>query len=169
MKVGLPSDPSTQIGCLINESAAIRVEEQVNQTINDGAKIVIGGKRNSAYYEPTILDNVTKDMDVAKNKEIFGPVISVIGFDNTDEAIEIANQSSFGLCGSVITKDMKKAFNVAYALECGGAVINGSSFYRSAEMPFGGWKYSEIGNEGISSILKELSRTKTIVIKNVLE
>ena len=107
-------------------------------------------------------------MDVAKDMEIFGPVISVIGFDEIDEAINIANQSSFGLCGSVISKDMKNAFKVAYALECGGAIINGASFYRSAEMPFGGWKYSGIGNEGISSTLKELSRTKTIIIKNIL-
>lgn len=169
LKQGMPSDPTTQIGCLINERAAIRVEDQVKQTVDAGAKIVIGGKRNGAFYEPTILDDVTKDMDVAKDMEIFGPVISVIGFDDIEEAIAIANQSSFGLCGSVISKDMKKAFKVAYALECGGAIINGASFYRSAEMPFGGWKYSGIGNEGISTTLKELSRTKTIIIKNILD
>ena len=169
MKQGMPSDPETEIGCLINENAAIKVEEQVNNTVKEGANIVIGGKRNGAFYEPTILDNVTRDMDVAKDMEIFGPVIPVIGFDDIDEAIEIANQSQFGLCGCVISENMKKAFKVAYALECGGAVINGASFFRSAEMPFGGWKYSGIGNEGIATTLKELSRTKTIVIKNVLD
>ncbi|MEG0021360.1 MAG: aldehyde dehydrogenase family protein [Bacilli bacterium] len=169
LKQGLPSDPSTQIGCLINESAAKKVEEQVKQTIDAGANIVIGGHRKGAFYEPTIIDNVTKDMDVAKDMEIFGPVISVIGFDTINEAIEIANQSSFGLCGSVISENMKKSFKVANALEVGGAVINGASFFRSAEMPFGGWKYSGIGNEGISSTLKELSRTKTIVLKNILK
>lgn len=169
LKLGMPSDPNTKIGCLINEKAAIRVEEQVQKTIAAGAKLVYGGRRKGAFFEPTILDNVTKEMDVAKDMEIFGPVISILGFDNIEEAIAIANQSSFGLCGNVITKDMKTAFQVASELEVGGAVINGASFFRSAEMPFGGWKHSGIGNEGIATTLKEMSRTKTIVIKNVLK
>ena len=161
-------DPTTKIGCLINENAAIRVEEQVNQTVSEGAKIIIGGKRNGAFYEPTILDDVNETMEVAKDMEIFGPVISVIGFDDVEDAIRIANQSHYGLCGNVITKDMKKAFEVARKLEVGGAVINGSSFYRSFEMPFGGWKHSGIGNEGVLTTLKEMSHTKTIVLKNIL-
>lgn len=169
LKQGDPSDMDTDIGCLISEKAAITVEQQVNETVNAGAKIVIGGKRNGAFYEPTIIDGVTKDMEVAKDMEIFGPVISIIEYEELDEAIEIANQSSFGLCGNIISRDMKTAFNVADKLECGGAIINGASFYRSAEMPFGGWKYSGIGNEGISTTLQEMSRIKTIVIKNIFE
>ena len=169
LRVGMPSEETTDIGCLINENAAIRVEQQVNKTIESGASLVIGGHRNQAFYEPTILSNITKDMDVAKDMEIFGPVISIIGYDTIDEAISIANQSSFGLCGNVITNDMKKAFKVVSELEVGGAVINGASFHRSAEMPFGGWKHSGIGNEGISTTLKEMSRTKTIVLKNILK
>ena len=169
MKVGNPLDPETEIGCLISEKAAIGVEQQVNDTVAQGATIVCGGHRNGAFYEPTILDNVTKDMEVAKDMEIFGPVIPVIGFDTVEEAIEIANQSNYGLCGCVFTEDMKMAFKVCNALECGGAVINGASFYRAAEMPFGGWKHSGIGNEGISTTLKEMSRTKTIVLKNILD
>ncbi len=168
LKVGMPADPTTKIGCLITEQAAIRVEEQVKKTLEQGARLIYGGRRNRAFFEPTILDNVTKDMDVAKDMEIFGPVIPIIGFDTIDQAIEIANQSSYGLCGSVITKDMKKAFYVAQSLEVGGAIINGASFHRSAEMPFGGWKNSGIGNEGIMTTLEEMSRIKTIVIKNIL-
>lgn len=168
LKQGDPMDPETKIGCLINEKAAIRVEEQVNKTIESGATLICGGKRNGAFYDPTILDNVREDMEVAKDMEIFGPVISVIGFDEIDEAIRIANQSNFGLCGSVITENMKNAFEVASRLEVGGAVINGASFYRSFEMPFGGWKHSGIGNEGVLTTLKEMSRTKTIVLKNIL-
>ncbi len=169
LKVGNPSDESTDIGCLINEQAAITVEEQVNKTIAEGAKLVIGGKRDGAFYYPTILTDVTRDMEIAKDMEVFGPVIPVIGFDTIDEALEIANQSSYGLCGCVITEDMKKAFYVATSLEAGGAIINGASFYRSAEMPFGGYKHSGIGNEGISTTLEEMSRLKTIVLKNVLK
>ncbi len=169
LMVGMPSEPATKIGCLINENAALRVEDQVRKTIQAGAKLVYGGRRNGAFFEPTILDGITKDMEVAKDMEIFGPVISVIGFNTIDEAIEIANQSSFGLSSAIITNDMKKAFKVAQKLEAGGVVINGASFHRSAEMPFGGWKYSGIGNEGISSTLEEMSRLKTIVLKNILK
>ena len=169
LKVGDPANPETEVGCLINEHAAIVVEEQVNKTVAAGAKIVLGGKRNGAFYEPTILVDVTKDMEIAKDMEIFGPVVSIIGFDTESEAIEIANQSSYGLCGNVFTKDMKTAFRVSKALEVGGAVINGASFYRSFEMPFGGWKHSGIGNEGVMTTLKEMSRTKTIVLKNIVD
>lgn len=169
LKVGMPADPTTKIGCLINENAAIRVEEQVKKTLEQGAKLVYGGRRNGAFFEPTILDSISKDMDVSKDMEIFGPVISIIEFEQIEEAINIANQSSYGLCGNVITENINTAFKVSEALEVGGAVINGASFYRSAEMPFGGWKHSGIGNEGISSTLEEMSRIKTIVLKNVLK
>lgn len=169
MRVGDPLEETSEIGCLINERAAERVEEQVSTTIAQGAKLVFGGRRSGAYYEPAILIDVTKDMDVMKDMEIFGPVIPICGFNTIEEAIEIANQSSFGLCGNIITKDMNNAFKVATKLEVGGAVINGASFFRSAEMPFGGWKHSGIGNEGIATTLQEMSRIKTIVLKNVLK
>lgn len=167
LKQGNPQDMSTDIGCLVSEEAAIEVERQVNKTIAEGATLVCGGKRNGAFYEPTILDNVTKDMQVAKDMEIFGPVISVIGFDDLEEAIAIANQSIYGLSGSIITKDISRAIKVSEKMECGGFVINGASFFRSFEQPFGGWKYSGIGNEGIMTTLKEMSRTKTVILKNI--
>mgnify|MGYP002644348894 FL=1 len=167
LKQGNPQDMSTDIGCLVSEEAAIEVERQVQETIKAGATLVCGGKRNGAFYEPTILDNVTPDMEVAKDMEIFGPVIPVIGFDNLEEAIEIANKSIYGLSGSIITKDISKAIKVSEAMECGGFVINGASFFRSFEQPFGGWKYSGIGNEGIMTTLKEMSRTKTVILKNI--
>ena len=169
LKLGNPMLEDTKIGCLINEKAAMRVEEQVNLTVQEGGIVVYGGRRSGAYFEPTIINNVTKTMSVAKDMEIFGPVIPVIGFDTIDEAIEIANQSTYGLCGCIITENMKTAFKVASELEVGGAIINGASFYRSAEMPFGGWKHSGIGNEGITTTLQEMSRIKTIVLKNVLD
>ena len=167
LKVGYPSEMDTDIGCLISEEAAIEVENQVNKTIEQGAKVVYGGRRNGAFYEPTIIDGITKDMDVAKDMEIFGPVISIIEFDTIEEAVEIANQSIYGLSGSIITKDMNKAIKVSEAMECGGFVINGASFFRSFEQPFGGWKYSGIGNEGIMTTLREMSRTKTVILKNI--
>ena len=168
LKVGDPMKEDTDMGPMININAAKRIEEQVNQMVSEGATVVCGGKREDAYYYPTILDNVTKDMEASKDMEIFGPVISVIGFDDVEEAIEIANQSSYGLCGCVISKDVSRAMKIADRLECGGAVVNGASFYRSFEMPFGGWKHSGIGNEGVMTTLEEMSRLKTIVLKNIL-
>ena len=169
IKRGMPSDPTVQLGCLVSVDAAKKVEEQVNKTVSEGATIVLGGKREGAFYDPTILDGVTKNMDVAKDMEIFGPVVSIIGFDDINEAIKIANQSSFGLCGCIISKNVNNAIKIANQLECGGAIINGASFFRSFEMPFGGWKHSGIGNEGVMTTLKEMSRTKTVILKNILK
>lgn len=165
---GMPSDENSRMGCLISEKAAKKVEDQVNLTVQQGGKIVLGGKRNGAFYEPTVIRDVPKTADVAADMEIFGPVVPVIAFDTEEEAIEIANHSKFGLCGCVFTKDMKTAARVANALECGGAVINGASFFRSFEMPFGGYKFSGIGTEGVMSTFNEMTHTKSVVLKNIL-
>ena len=168
IKVGDPADESTQLACLISEAAAKKVEREVDLTVEQGGKIVLGGKRNGAFYEPTVLTDVPKTADVAKDMEIFGPVVPIIGFDTEDEAVEIANASKFGLCGCVFTRNMKKAFDICSRLECGGTIINGASFFRSFEMPFGGYKYSGLGTEGVISTFDEMTHTKTIVLKNIL-
>lgn len=168
LKCGDPSDENTQIACLVTEKAAQRVEEQVNKTVEQGGKIVLGGKRNGAFYEPTVLADVPKEADVAKDMEIFGPVVPIIGFDTIEEAIEIANASQYGLSGCIFTSNMKIAMKVATALECGSVVINGASFFRSFEMPFGGYKYSGLGTEGVLSTYAEVTRLKTVVLKDIL-
>lgn len=168
LKCGDISDPDTQMGCLVSEEAAIGIEEQVNLTVKQGGTIVLGGTRRGAFYEPTVIADVPKMADVATDMEIFGPVVPIIGFDTPQEAIEIANSSMFGLSGCVFTKDMKTAHKVAAKLECGGVVINGASFFRSFEMPFGGYKYSGLGTEGALSTYDEVTLKKTIVLKNIL-
>jgi len=168
IKLGDPADDATQLGCLISEKAAIEVERQVGLTVSQGGKIILGGKKNGAFYEPTVIVDVPKTADVAKDMEIFGPVVPIIGFDTLEEAVEIANASRFGLCGCIFTTDMKTAWKTASQLECGGVVINGASFFRSFEMPFGGYKYSGIGTEGILSTFDEVTLTKTIVLKNII-
>ena len=104
IKYGDPANEETEMGCLINEGAARQVEAQVNQTIEQGAEILYGGKRSGAFYEPTILINVPKTADISIDMEVFGPVIPIIGFDTMDEAIEISNSSKYGLAGSVFTQ-----------------------------------------------------------------
>lgn len=169
IKTGDPAAEDTEIGCLICERSAREVEKQVDKTVEQGGRIVLGGTRSGAFYDPTVIADVPKTADVAKDMEIFGPVVPVIGFDTNDEAIEIANSSMFGLCGCVFSRDSKTAWNVARKLECGGVVINGASFFRSFEMPFGGYKYSGIGTEGVMSTFDEVTRTKTYVLKNIIE
>ena len=168
IKAGDPAADDTEIGCLISESAAVKVAAQVDLTVEQGGRIVLGGKRNGAFYEPTVIADVPRTADVANDMEIFGPVVPIIGFDTVEEALEIANASMFGLCGCVFSRDAKTAWNVARKLECGGAVINGASFFRSFEMPFGGYKFSGIGTEGVLSTFDEVTRTKTIVLKNIV-
>jgi succinate-semialdehyde dehydrogenase/glutarate-semialdehyde dehydrogenase len=167
LSFGDPALETTQVGCLISEKAAILVEAQVKKTVEQGGEIILGGTRNGAFYDPTVIANVPKTADVAFDMEIFGPVVPIIGFDTDEEAIEIANQSIFGLSSCVFSKDYKRAWKVAASMEAGAAVINGASFFRSFEMPFGGWKQSGLGTEGVMSTFEEMTRAKTIVLKNL--
>jgi len=168
IKVGDPQDESTDVGCLITEKAAAEVEKQVQHTVSQGAKCVLGGKRyNGAFFPMTVLNDVTPDMDAAKDLEIFGPVFTVIGFDTEEEAVKIANNSKYGLTGGVLTNDYKKAMRVATKMQCGGIVVNGDSNCRPPEMAFGGFKMSGLGREGISATLEEMSQLKTYVFKDI--
>ena len=131
--IGDPMDPKVNMGPMIGERAAKKVEEQVNLTISQGAKLARGGKRNGAFYDPTILTDVTPDMDIAKDMEVFGPVWPVIGFDTVDEAVAIANQSHYGLGGGLFSKDIYTCLQTAKRLKTGHIAINGSGNFRAAE------------------------------------
>lgn len=161
LKRGHAMDPTADLTRLVSETAAKRVEEQVQHTIAQGAKLIYGGKRDGAAFDVTILDGVTKDMDVAKDLEIFGPVVPIITFDTDEEAVAIANQSKYGLSASVITKDLKKAFYFTENIESSAVWVNGSSALRHNDQPFGGTKGTGIGNEGAGYSCHEFSRAKT--------
>jgi succinate-semialdehyde dehydrogenase/glutarate-semialdehyde dehydrogenase len=156
------------MGSLINEDAAKTVEQQVNHTIKQGARLALGGKRKGAFYEPTVLTDVTKEMDVSRDMEIFGPVFPIIGFDSDEEAIAIANSSKYGLSGNVMTNNWKRGMKFARAIQSGGVVVNGSSMYRNQMQPFGGYKMSGMGREGFVT-LGEMVQEKTIVFKDFLD
>ncbi|MCL5073074.1 MAG: aldehyde dehydrogenase family protein [Actinobacteria bacterium] len=167
IKIGDPMDSCTVMGCLVSESAAIEVEQQIDKTIKQGAECVYGNKRNGAFHTPTVLRKVTPDMDIAKDMEIFGPVFPIIEFEDEDDAIKIANSSIYGLDGCVFTKDMKKSIKFAEKLECGAVVINGTSCYRAPQQSFGGYKKSGIGREGFSVTLDEYSQIKNYIFKEI--
>jgi len=168
IKQGNPIDPTSEIGCLINEAAAEKVQKQIELTKEQGAKVALGGTHDGAFYAPTILVDVTRDMDIAKDMEVFGPVAPIIGFDTVEEAIDIANQTNYGLGGCVFSNNIKTAMKIANEVITGSMNINASTLCRSHEMPFGGCKNSGKGREGISCSFEEVTQKKVILLRNVL-
>lgn len=161
LKTGPAVDPSSDLTRLVSVKAAEKVEAQVKMTIEQGAKLVYGGKRDGCIMEPVILDNVTRDMDIASDMEVFGPVIPIITFDTDEEAVEIANQSKYGLSSGVATTDMYKAFFYTENIESSAVWINGTSALRHDDQPFGGCKQTGIGYEGGGFTCHEFVRLKT--------
>lgn len=169
IKLGSPLSEDTQLGSLISVKAAQKVQEQVQLTIKQGAKCLYGGKiYDQSYFEPTVLTDVTKDMDIASGMEVFGPVLPIIGFDTFEEAIEIANNTPFGLQAGVMTKDSSKAIRAASQIKVGAVVINGSGNYRNIDQPFGGVKMSGVGREGVSCTLSEMTQAKSYILKSIM-
>lgn len=170
IKCGDLFDMETDYGTLISEKAAIGVENQVKKTIEQGAKLVYGGTRKGAYFEPTVLDNVTVDMDIARDMEVFGPLFPIIEFDTLDEAIQIAEASSYGLSAGVITNNLQDAMQVAGTLKSGMVAVNGSGGFRAQELPFGGGKkMSGNSRECMSSVLEEVTQEKSIIFRYAMK
>ncbi len=159
-----PMDQKTVCGTLINEKAAKDVEAQLAHCVEQGAKLLCGGKRDGAFVSPAVLTDVTEDMDVARDMEIFGPVFPLIGFETEEEAVRIANATCFGLSAGVMSGDMARAMRVASQLEAGMVALNGTGNCRSTEAPFGGFKKSGLGRESIRESLLECSQNKTYAI-----
>jgi acyl-CoA reductase-like NAD-dependent aldehyde dehydrogenase len=168
IKMGDPCSEETDIGPLITPEAAEKADQQVNESIRMGARCLIGGNRvNGSFYEPTVLVDVTPDMPVMKD-EVFGPVAPVCSFKDIDAAIEMANDSLYGLQSTVFSSNISNALKIAHRLEVGGVVINGSGAFRPGNVPFGGSKQSGIGRESIVDTVQEMTEEKTIVINNAL-
>ena len=161
LKIGDPMDPKTDIGPLIDENAAKNVEQSVIQSFKEGAKLLSGGNRNGNFFEPTILDNVGDDMAIVKN-ETFGPISPIIRVNGVREAIAVANNSDFGLQAGVFTENIRDALKCASEIEAGSVFINKQPTFRTDNMPFGGFKSSGIGKEGIKYAVKDMTRTKLI-------
>lgn len=168
LKAGNPLDKETQVGTLISERAAKEVEKQIQLTVEQGGRIVLGGKREGAFVEPTILIDVPFEAEIMHDMEVFGPVMPIASFENEEEALNLANNSMYGLGASVFTSDMKKAAYFAQEFEAGSVVINGSSYFRSFEMPFGGYKYSGVGSEGVYATFDEMTTTKCVTLKGLV-
>jgi succinate-semialdehyde dehydrogenase / glutarate-semialdehyde dehydrogenase len=144
-KSGDPTDEGTEIGPLSSRTAADRLEEQVKKAVENGAEVVAGGKRDGNYFEPTILAGIQPG-DEASQEEFFGPVAQVYKVGSEDEAVELANQTPFGLGSYVMTTDKEQGDRVADKLEAGMVYVN-LVLADSPELPFGGFKRSGFGRE----------------------
>ncbi|ALS24627.1 MULTISPECIES: aldehyde dehydrogenase family protein [Paenibacillus] len=163
LKVGDPKDPSTDIGPMIAEREAIRAESWIKEAVAQGAKIAFGGTREGAVLQPTILTNTTPDMKVMC-QEVFAPVISIVPYEDIDDAFRQVNDSRFGLQAGFFTNDLQLAMRAAHELEFGGVIINDVSTYRADVMPYGGVKDSGTGKEGPHHAVQEMTDEKIVVI-----
>lgn len=162
LKSGDPMEGNTYVGTLAREDLAVALEKQVNASVGAGAKILIGGKRQGAYFEPTVLVDVTDKMPVFK-EETFGPVLSVTTFKNVDEAIELSNNSQFGLGVSIFTKNIEAAEKLVFRLDEGAVFIN-ELVKSDPRLPFGGIKQSGYGRELSEHGIREFVNRKTVFI-----
>ncbi|WP_405306744.1 lactaldehyde dehydrogenase [Methanobrevibacter sp.] len=161
LQMGNPLESTTTLGTLISEKAAIQVEETVNNAVENGAIILTGGKRDGAFYSATVIDNVTQDMDLVV-RETFGPVAPIIRVKNLDDAIEVANATEYGLQAGVFTESYSSAMRCAKEIDAGTVFVNKQSTFRTDNMPFGGFKNSGVGKEGIKYSVDEMTKTKLI-------
>jgi len=165
-KIGDPEDPKTDLGPLVAERQCIALEAQVEDALKKGAKIIVGGKRpvglQGAYYEPTLMTGITFDMRVW-HEEVFGPVLPIVVFDSEDEAINLANDTRWGLGGFVYTADLERALRVSKRIQAGNISVNSVTYVRP-EDPFGGYKDSGFGRECGKDGLRELCSVKVVAI-----
>jgi len=165
LKIGEPSDPNTEISAMIDETNAIRVQNWVDEAINDGAKILCGGKRNGTYYEPTVLTETHNEMKVCA-LEVFGPVVTLEKIDNIEQGVKFINDSQYGLQAGVFTNNYDEINYAFNHLDVGGIIINDITTFRVDHMPYGGVKNSGFGREGIKYSIAEMMEPKLLVLPN---
>lgn len=162
--VGDPRDPTTVVGPLIRRSQCGFIDGQIEDAVLKGARLLTGGKHQENFYQPTILAGVTPDMRIFY-EESFGPITSIIKAGSAEEALAIANDSSFGLAAGVITNDLQKALDLALRLEVGMVHINDTTVSDEPHVPFGGVKNSGFGREGGRYSMEEMTELKWITIQ----
>lgn len=162
--VGDPLNEKTDVGPMITEREAARVEEWVNDALKKGAKLLVGGRRDGKMFSPTLLENVPHDTKIA-SEEVFGPVSAVYKFHKLSEAIEASNRTDYGLQAGIFTRNVNTALRAVQGLDFGGVLVNDTSDFRVDFMPFGGLKLSGLGREGIRFAIEEMSEIKTVIYK----
>ena len=166
LRMGDPLLDDTDVGPLISEAAAVTVEAQVKQAVADGAKVVAGGTRNGNFYAPTILTDVGRD-NIAFRDEIFGPVLSLTPVAEFDEALELTNDSQYGLQAAIYTRDIGRIMLAFRRLEVGTVIVNHATNIRVENLPFGGTKLSGNAREGLHETLLDMTEQKTLLMSDL--
>ncbi|GAA0437247.1 aldehyde dehydrogenase family protein [Lentibacillus halophilus] len=164
LKVGNPEETDTDIGPMIDESEAKRAKQWIDDAVDNGANVEAGGNQEGTVLRPAIMTNVNSNMKIIA-EEVFAPIVSVIPFDNEDDAVTYSNNSIYGLQAGVFTKNLDQALRVADQLEMGGVWINEISTYRQDNHPYGGVKQSGIGKEGVKYAVEDMTEAKFIGFK----
>lgn len=165
-KIGNKLNDETDMGPMITENEAMRVERWVKEAVTAGATCLCGGKRNGALMEPTVLENVPETATI-HHEEVFGPAVNLYKISTMEEAVEKSNSLNYGLLAGIFTSDINIALKAAYELDCGGVMINESTDYRLDSMPFGGIKNSGLGREGIKFALQEMTEPKVVCFTRI--
>jgi glyceraldehyde-3-phosphate dehydrogenase (NADP+) len=165
LKKGNPLDEKTNFSVMIDEKAAQRTEKWVNEAVENGAKLLTGGKRENTFFEPTVLTETTNEMRVV-SEEVFAPVAIIEKFSDFEEAVFTANDSKYGLQAGVFTQNLTNANFAAENLEFGGVIINDLPTFRVDNMPYGGVKSSGFGREGVRYAMEEMSEIRIVVMNS---
>jgi acyl-CoA reductase-like NAD-dependent aldehyde dehydrogenase len=166
IQTGDPMSPDTKLGPMISAKEAQRVESWIAEAVRDGARVVTGGKHNGASFAPTVVADVASHMRISR-EELFGPVVSVTSVASVDQAIEYANDTSYGLAASIFTNDIVNAWRFVRQAEAGNIHVNWTPLWRADLMPYGGLKQSGIGKEGPRYAVEEMTESKTVVFHGI--
>ena len=164
LTVGNPLSEGTDVGPMIAEEEALRVESWVKEAARGGGRILVGGVRKGSIYYPTVLERVSPKSTIAQ-KEVFGPVTTLFKVSSLEQAVELSNSVPYGLQAGVFTNDINIAQRFIDELDYGGVLINQTSDFRVDFMPFGGFKFSGLGREGIRFAIEAMTEIKLVVYK----
>lgn len=160
-KVGNPLERDCDVGPMVSDDAAERAEAWIREAVAEGARLAEGGRREGRLVWPTVLTDTRPEMKVMC-REAFAPLVSVVVYDEFDEALRLLGDSPYGLQAGIYTRDLRKAFRAVAALDVGGVLINDASIFRVDHMPYGGNRMSGIGREGVRFAVEEMTNIKFV-------
>ena len=167
LRVGDPADESTDVGSMIHPGEADRAMEWIEQAKQAGATVSTGGERIQNGIAPTVMTDVTPDMNVVC-MEVFAPIVTIMKYSDLDEAIDLVNDSQYGLNAGIYTRDIEAAMKAADEIEAGAVIINDIPTFRTDNMPYGGVKMSGYGREGVKYAIEGMTEMKFITVKTII-
>jgi len=163
LKLGDPMDPTVDLGPMVDDGAAARTERWVAQAVEEGARVLLGGEAEGAWFPPTVLVNASRASQVC-SEEAFAPLVVAFPFSDIEAAFAEVNDSRYGLQAGIFTNDLRHAWRAFEMLDVGGVIINDVPTYRVDHMPYGGVKDSGLGREGVRWAIEDMTELKLMVL-----